>query len=199
MLMFVNQKAQEISHALILVGAYIRRPELCRRIERLGLQLVEDISFEEWDLALMTSTALGGLINVGRLVFDIESTNAQILIKELSNLNAAIRQIAALGERIAELPNDLPNLEEIFSKPPMIKPPISSQTQNSEFDVTMRQSAILEKIRQSSSKQMQLRELLAVFPDVSERTMRYDLQKLCLRGSVERVGNGGPGSYYVIK
>ncbi|MBI4093292.1 MAG: DeoR family transcriptional regulator [Candidatus Kerfeldbacteria bacterium] len=44
-----------------------------------------------------------------------------------------------------------------------------------------------------------MKDLIAEFPDVSERTIRYDLQRLLQHGSVERVGNGGPASYYVIK
>ena len=63
----------------------------------------------------------------------------------------------------------------------------------------IRQSAILEKIRQSENRQAPLKEILAAFPEVSERTMRYDLQKLCGQDVIERVGNGGPGSYYTIK
>lgn len=71
----------------------------------------------------------------------------------------------------------------------------------------IRQSAILDKIKVSCSdvsgggaiKGCRMKDLIAEFPDVSERTLRYDLQRLLQHGSVERVGNGGPASYYVIK
>lgn len=67
------------------------------------------------------------------------------------------------------------------------------------FAATMRQSAILEKIRQSPDGQTQLKDIIAAFPETSERTMRYDLQKLCSQGLVDRVGSGGPGSYYALR
>lgn len=71
----------------------------------------------------------------------------------------------------------------------------------------IRQSAILDKIKVACSdvgvgvmsKGCRMKDLIAEFPDVSERTLRYDLQRLLQHGSVQRVGNGGPASYYVIK
>lgn len=67
------------------------------------------------------------------------------------------------------------------------------------FAATMRQSAILDKIRQSGNGQLQLKDIIAAFPEISERTMRYDLQKLRSQGLVDRVGNGGPASYYALR
>lgn len=71
----------------------------------------------------------------------------------------------------------------------------------------IRQSAILSKIKlscndavnESGFKGCRMKDLIAEFPDVSERTLRYDLQRLLQHGTVQRVGNGGPASYYVIK
>ncbi len=70
----------------------------------------------------------------------------------------------------------------------------------------IRQSAMLEKIRslstRDSSGQMvgcRMKDLVASFPDVSERTLRNDLQRLLGQGSIERLGNGGVASLYVIK
>ena len=70
----------------------------------------------------------------------------------------------------------------------------------------IRQSAILEKIRTLSVRDGQgqmigckMKDLLATFPDVSERTIRNDLLRLVNRGSVERLGTGGATSAYVIK
>lgn len=71
---------------------------------------------------------------------------------------------------------------------------------------TIRQNEILDKIKAMSEKDSsgymtgcRMKDLMASFPDVSERTLRYDLQKLIGRGLVERMGNGGPSSVYVIK
>lgn len=193
--MFVNQKAQEISYALIRVAAYIRRQELKQRIERLALQLLEDAASGNFEAASRAASGLESLIGLGKVIYEIEPLNAKIIIGELSSLNAAIRQITGTDE--------LPHLEEVFSKPPAIIAERQDNSVNTEsgngLSAAIRQSAIIEKIRQSENRQTQLKELLAAFPEVSERTMRYDLQKLCAQGLLERVGSGGPGSYYVIK
>ena len=57
-----------------------------------------------------------------------------------------------------------------------------------------RTRSILDTIMKSGN--MAMKEIAALFPEVSERTLRYDLQKLCEYGVVERMGNGGPSSYY---
>ncbi|MDO8664055.1 MAG: hypothetical protein Q7K44_00665 [Candidatus Liptonbacteria bacterium] len=72
-----------------------------------------------------------------------------------------------------------------------------------------RQSAIIEKLGQTENLSAQaglpadkvgcrLNELQAIFPDVSERTLRYDLESLISRGLVERLGSRR-NSFYKIK
>ena len=70
----------------------------------------------------------------------------------------------------------------------------------------MRQSAILSKIRSLSgadssgnSVGCRMKDLMAFFPDVSERTIRNDIVRLLSQGFIERVGVAGPSSFYVIK
>ncbi len=60
-----------------------------------------------------------------------------------------------------------------------------------------RQELISQKIRQLEKAAM--KDVVAAFPDVSERTLRYDLQKLCDKQIIERIGSGGPASFYQIK
>lgn len=62
---------------------------------------------------------------------------------------------------------------------------------------TNRQDLIAEKIGLLGKAAM--KDIIASFPSVSERTLRYDLQKLTDRQILERVGSGGPASYYTIK
>jgi DeoR/GlpR family transcriptional regulator of sugar metabolism len=61
----------------------------------------------------------------------------------------------------------------------------------------MRQSAILERIRQNNN--CRLKDVQEWLSDVSERTIRYDLQNLIGQGLVERLGNGGPATFYRIR
>ena len=113
-------------------------------------------------------------------------------IEELGN--AAISEVAT--DVNAGVAADLSE-NAVFSRPDIGTVIIGS---------TIRQNAILDKIKAMSQKDgsgymtgCRMKDLMAAFSEVSERTLRYDLQKLVGRGLVERMGNGGPSSVYVIK
>ena len=61
----------------------------------------------------------------------------------------------------------------------------------------MRQSAILERIRQSGN--CRLADIQAILPGASERTLRYDLESLIQKNLIERMGAGGRSVYYRAK
>lgn len=58
----------------------------------------------------------------------------------------------------------------------------------------VRQSAILERIRQSGNCRM--KDIQEILPDLSERAIRYNLQSLVGQNLIEKVGVGGPGVFY---
>ena len=60
-----------------------------------------------------------------------------------------------------------------------------------------RQELIAGKVAELGKAAM--KDIIASFPNVSERTLRYDLQKLTDKHILERVGSGGPASFYTIK
>lgn len=64
--------------------------------------------------------------------------------------------------------------------------------------VIMRQNSILARIRQSNGAKLQLKDIIAAFPDISDRTLRYDLVRLCQIGKLHREGSGGPSNFYVV-
>ncbi len=64
-------------------------------------------------------------------------------------------------------------------------------------NAAMRKSAIIDIMRQFQN--CRIKDLIAAFPGTSERTLRYDLQKFCEEGIIERIGTGGPGTYYQLK
>ncbi len=212
--MSIDQKAKEISYALFRVAVYIRRTYLKDRIEQLSFQLAEQVAMEDLKAGIRTLTSLSVLVELAKQVYEIEKNNALVLLREFGALNAAIRQIAELDSANA----GVPVLESMFSKQPITRPTTNAAITNEDqarplpgimvdsamnqangngITATIRQSAILDKIRQSGN--LPLKDIIAAFPEVSERTMRYDLQKLCVQGLIDRVGNGGPASYYVIK
>lgn len=79
---------------------------------------------------------------------------------------------------------------------------MADNSNNNNINSAIRQSAIIDKIKSGNTingpqqEGYKLKDLIAEFPEVSERTLRYDLQRLCERGVIERVGNGGPASHY---
>lgn len=206
--MFANQKSQQISLALLKLAIYIRRRELRQRIESLAFQLIEDTASGSLETALTTIDILKALVSFSKSIYEIEPINAGIVLQELDNLALAARESTLATGDIAD----------IFSKLPVVVDNVPSEDGESHdieagrenkaiielgnsngngISATIRQSAIIEKIRQSGNTAM--KDIVAAFPDVSERTLRYDLQRLCNQGVVERVGNGGPASYYTIR
>lgn len=70
------------------------------------------------------------------------------------------------------------------------------------FNGETRQMAIYELIRQfgkESGNGCRMRDLQEGFSGVSERTIRYDLEKLIEMGLIERAGQSGPSTYYRVK
>lgn len=265
-MMFVDQKAQEVSLALIKVSVYARRPEFRHKLERLALELVELVSARDFSALMRNTAAIEGLVNFGRTIYEIEPVNADILLHELSNLRNGMSQVAELALPDLE---KTPNIETVFSRPAtlfetirtekshnkerkrerkntasqeiilqskdknpaIIGNPANQQNPASPREVSRsetiaglevknpatvrhgspqdnpaiddnpakRETAIVEKIRQAGDKPVQFKDIIAALPDFSERTLRYDLQRLSNRGVLERLGPGGPATYYKIR
>lgn len=245
---FIKEKSREISYALIRVAFYVKRMELRDRLESLSFELLDNaarVSVENNNSniisALSTIASLDILIRLAHSIYEVEPVNATILVRELNNLNSAIRQFGKTDEQ-------LPNLESLFSrdsannsvaaainfsgkfnsdenlvsggndnnmdayKTEVAESATSnsvtantavaeskiSQENNQALNIALRQASIVDKIKFANGAGKRLKDILAEFTDVSERTIRYDLQKLCERGVIERVGNGGPATFYRI-
>ena len=91
-----------------------------------------------------------------------------------------------------EIAEPLPDIQ--FHKPAIRQHPEHEQLE-------IRQSKILERIRQSGNSAetkdgCRMKDVQEWFPEVSERTLRNDLQALIERGLVDRIGQSGPATYY---
>jgi predicted HTH transcriptional regulator len=62
-----------------------------------------------------------------------------------------------------------------------------------------REEKILAMISAAVGHRLQLRDFLAAFPNISERTIRYDLKRLADSGKIERQGSGGPSNFYALR
>ncbi|MBI2592541.1 MAG: DeoR family transcriptional regulator [Candidatus Colwellbacteria bacterium] len=161
--------AEEVSHAVFRVSALVSHPRVRFELEGAAVGLVASLDAESID-------KLERLVRLGEIIGFIKPVNASVLLRELKNLESAILEPIASGEDI--------DLEEIFEKP-----------EKPSFGGGNRQSAIMEHIRQLPNG-CRMRDLVAQFPEVSERTLRYDLQNLVASGLVTRVGTQGPTSFF---
>jgi hypothetical protein len=216
---FISQKTQEICFAVLRISSHIRRSELRRSLERVSYHLIENVSYENVELSLSSIAALKSFVQLGKNIYEIELINAKILERELNQLNDEIKSFAGI--------NSLPDIESFFTKKvelkqsttPKAKKEVSlsevvipeaeirneaieygnDESGNSEDGSSgIRQEKIYALIGSSTDKKIALKDIVAAFPEVSERTIRYDLKKLFEAGKVVRQGSGGPSNHYAV-
>ncbi len=105
-------------------------------------------------------------------------------------------------------PSDgLEAVQEMDTAPEVVSEPVSTVTGKKDahtetsIRAQIRQSAIFDRIRQSGNPPdgetgCRMTDIRKFFPDVSERTLRYDIEELISQGLVERVGHSGPATSY---
>lgn len=206
-------KAQELSFALIKVSGYIRRVGLRQSIENLTYRMLESVSFGSPEDAHPALLAIRQFVELGKNLYEIETNNSRILVREIDNL---IFEIKKAGSTFADL-----NLESVFTQ----KLPVNVNKRKVEkeapseivideseigneaielgkegqlpmYTANERQEKMLGMIKSAENRRLQLKDFIAGFPEVSERTLRYDLKNLCDAGKLVRGGEGGPGSFY---
>ncbi len=216
----IIQKGQEIAFAVIKIAAYIRRTELRQRIEKLSYDLLQNMAFSNPETILPVFNAIRQFIILGKNLYEIEPVNAKILERELESLETDIRQISGLAEKIdaaslftvkvpikKQVARSAPEVrskndfqEVIIDDSEIGNEPVTSELDNTaEYTAKMRQDKIMELLGSAISGKLQLRDFIAVFPELSERTIRNDLKILTDSGKIMRQGDGGPSNYYVIK
>jgi len=126
------------------------------------------------------------------------STHLPIQTKESKKSNSKSETPAVLYKTNQPLSNiEQPVFSSLISSEINQKQEEAITPDKEKENAAMRQSAIVDIMRQVQD--CRIKDLIAAFPGVSERTLRYDLQKLCEEGIIERVGPGGPGTYYHLK
>lgn len=222
---FIRQRSFELSYALFQLARLVKQKDLRSRIEANAIYLLE--SAEGGDAASLGKgiAVLKKLIILGEGIGEIGYDHSKVINKQFSYLNTAIAEYAAMRQKSEEKDAEV-NLDSIFRNGISLPdnstsftekvgddslsgivhedrhlPSLNRQSGNSATQSSSsRQTAIIETIRQCGNEfGCRLKDVIAAFPHVSERTLRYDLQRVCEQGIVERVGNGGPFSYYRIK
>lgn len=188
-------------------------------LERQAFSFLASAVREDYAVAKEAATAIEYLLRLGGDAGIVNQANAHSILAEIKVFDSAIAESdkAANSEAI--------DLDGIFSKLPIPVADHSFSHQagsvgelgvtikNTDYQkngenfigngngnghsvvkAAMRQAAILERIRQNGN--CRLKEIQEVSPETSERTIRYDLQNLLEQGLVERIGNGGPATFY---
>ncbi len=119
-------------------------------------------------------------------------TNAAVdkLLNEIKTFNTAI-DADIIGNE--EEPDLAESASWRIAEPPVVIKP-SNNNEKPNVNIAIRQSAILAFIR-GLPNGCRMRDLLTKFPEVSERTLRNDLQDLNAGGLVERLGKGASSSF----
>ena len=202
---FILTKAYEVSYALFRLSAQMKEKDFAEKLQASGTALLAASAAEDYAAAERSIRVMECLVKFGGDVGMIGTPNVDVMTREIFALDAAI------AERRTAVKTDEVNVAEIFSKPeiaehsteqtsepePATEPELVNieSFRNAEpVEPAIRQAAILERIRQSGN--CRLKEIQDILPNISERTIRYDLQTLLERGLIERIGNAGPSVFY---
>jgi hypothetical protein len=216
---FILTKAYEVAYALFRLAAQMREKDFAEPLRASGTAMLSAVAAEDYAAAERSLRVAECLVKFGGDVGMIGTQNVDVMTREIFALDMAI------AERKTVAKTDEVNVAEIFSKPevaphseeatrteePAREPapirledfraqtesqpaPREPQPRPTSNDSAIRQSAILARIRQSGN--CRLKDIQDVLPNISERTIRYDLQTLVEQRLVERIGNAGPLVFY---
>lgn len=192
----VQAKSQEISFAIIRISAYVRRFELRKKLENLAFHLIENVYYDNVGLALDTLKTIDGFIDLGSSIYEVEPMNARIIKKEILGLRTAIESGSAKqGIDISDVFKTNLNLEkETGNKEVIRKKETPSKPRAISPSAGERRTRIQEIL--SNSGNLQLKDIAINFPNVTSRTLRYDLKEMVESGLVVREGSGPASTYF---
>jgi hypothetical protein len=202
---FILTKAYEVAYALFRLAAQMPEKDFAESLRASGTAMLSAAAAEDYAAAARSLRVTECLVKFGGDVGMIGTPNVDVMTREIFALDAAI------AERKTVAKTDEVNVAEIFSKPedaprsagepradePTTEPApmrMEQMPRPPSNDSAIRQSAILARIRQSGN--CRLKDIQDVLPNISERTIRYDLQTLVEQNLVERIGNAGPLVFY---
>ncbi len=206
----LQEKAFRIASAIFRFAQFLSDDALSPILRRQAARLVDAVAAQEKEAVDNALRAIGHLTQLGSEAGMITGSDADVLMRALRTYEAEL----ALGLKTAQLSGL--NLETVLQEKeknlqsgnpatasknpatafgnPAIR--VTEQEEETPQQHEERKKLMFEKIRQSGNTR--LKELQDTLPDVSERTIRYDLKKLLEEGKIERVGSGGAGSYYRV-
>ncbi len=217
---FIITKSYEIAYALFRLAAPLKEADFAERLRAAAAGLLSDTVAGNYGAASSAIRVMESLVKFAGDANLVGVRNADLVLREIYALDAAIaeRRTAPVKDEVdvaeifsgheAAAPHDAEpsasgNPEMIYpatekSGNPAIAGFSAEQTigrsSAEQIEPSVRQSAILKRIRQSGNCRM--KDILDLLPDTSERTIRYDLQTLLEQNLIERVGTAGPSVFY---
>ena len=192
-------KSYRVAYALFRVAGTLPERSFRMHLEDKALDLIV-AALEERQAALRrTVRTVEYLVRFLRDTGHVHVHTADLVLKEVREVEAAI---AGLQDGVAAVP-----AEELFPASPVEavseggrKVTMERNNDGVQIAGQSRRTTILDKIRQSGNlpEGCRLKDLQETLQNVSERTLRYDLQRLIEEGAVTRQGNGGPATYYRV-
>jgi hypothetical protein len=179
-----EKKAFELSYILIRVAERVRQKSLRERIETYAISLLENAAIGNKAGVAESINVLEYLLHIGSEMGEIHTESVAVIIAELQKVNTAIAGLGSVLPVPIDFKIDTAKKREVRQR--------VNRPQNEN-----RQEEILQIIRQKGS--CRFRDIQEGLPDVSERTIRYDLGRMTEEGVIERVGAGGPDTFYRIR
>jgi hypothetical protein len=217
----IGKKALEISIACFQVARNSKEESIQKTLQKYAVLLLETASANpEFKKIAELSAVVKNILALGAITKNINPAHEEIIKKELDVLGEMIRSQEEEGEWSTpggSTENEIKTVDDsqlasanqelevavVVEEPVVVTEDVVSIRPETEVVQSVpdtainRQTVIVEKIKDMGN--CRLKDLMEFMPDVSERTIRYDLQKLAEMGVIERVGGGGPFSFYRIK
>ena len=200
-----------------ILGGVTERNKILLVLE-IVLGLARDIGCVTEDQFLELKNAL---VNMKSLINkDVDDKNTLVDVNDLNDANDSDINVLNVLDSRSKIGNNLKSLGEIMDKkisnfkfPVFLGKKAIYNSDPNNNDVSIRHSAIIRQTQDSSIasrhgaiidsiRQLgncRMKDLMANFTNISERTLRNDLQKMCEMGVIRRVGNGGPHTFYTDK
>ena len=199
----ISQKAHDISFAVFRVATLVKSHKLRKELEDSAIDLVSKYEevFDRRSQFYIPNIVdrLERLVMLAESVGEMKSVNAVVLKRELNNLQTAITAHTTQSDSLETAKPDV----DISSMFPLNGNTIGNDSSGesgsqspigNSSEITVRQMAIMRCIREPQF--CRLRNVMEAMPNVSERTIRNDIQGLIEKDMVRRIGGGGPSSYF---
>lgn len=211
----VLRKSYEISYALWRIATNMQERNIADTFFSNAIGLIGEAATADPNRIAEKLSGIQFLIKFAADVNVLGISTRDLLFKEIGNLKSEIEHIQAknFGENLlADKSGKEVDLSDIFQEVELdiedgdpegfeetkidIPESIGVERGNGNAKAEIRQAAILERIRQIGN--CRLADIQAILPDVSDRTIRYDLESMMQRNLIERIGTGGRSVYYRI-